>query len=153
MISSGSVSFKALVRIPILYALFAAIVFIVFEIKTPAVIANTTQLLGAMTIPLMLVTLGVSLARLRFTALPRSTALSLLRLIMGFGVGVGLSAALGLEGVERGIMILQSSMPVAVFNYLFAQRYKRSPEEVAGLVFISTAMSFATLPLLLWFVL
>ncbi|NQU56235.1 MAG: AEC family transporter [Rhodospirillales bacterium] len=153
MIPSGSLSFKTLVRIPILYAVFAAVVFVVLKIETPAVIANTTHILGGMTIPMMLITLGVSLARLRVTTLARATALSLFRLVLGFGVGVGLSAALGLEGMERGILILQSSMPVAVFNYLFAQRYNRSPEEVAGLVFISTAISFATLPMLLWFVL
>jgi predicted permease len=40
-----------------------------------------------------------------------------------------------------------------VFNYLFAMRYKTAPEEVAGMVVISTVLSFATLPLLLWFVL
>ncbi|MBT4932887.1 MAG: AEC family transporter [Rhodospirillaceae bacterium] len=153
MIPSGTLSFKALVRIPILYAVFIAVVFIVLKIDPPAVIANTTEILGGMTIPMMLITLGVSLARLRFNALARATGLSLLRLILGFGVGVGLSVVLGLEGVERGILILQSSMPVAVFNYLFAQRYNRSPEEVAGLVFISTALSFASLPVLLWFVL
>ena len=44
-------------------------------------------------------------------------------------------------------------MPVAVFNFLFAERYGNHPEEVAGLIVISTVMSFATLPLLLWFVL
>jgi predicted permease len=40
-------------------------------------------------------------------------------------------------------------MPVAVSNYLFAQLYDRQPAEVAGMVLISTALSFATLPLLL----
>jgi len=68
-------------------------------------------------------------------------------------VGVMLADILGLEGVARGIMILQSAMPVAVFSYLFAVRYNRSPEEVAGTVVISTLLSFLTLPALLWYVL
>ena len=46
-------------------------------------------------------------------------------------------------------MIIQSAMPVAVFNYLFAQLHNNRPEEVAGMVVLSTALSFATLPLLL----
>lgn len=153
MISSGSMSFRGLVRIPILYAVAAAVALMGLGLESPAVITNTTRILGGMTIPMMLITLGVSLARLRVAALPRSTLLSLLRLLMGFAVGVGLSEVLGLEGLERGVLIVQSSMPVAVFNYLFAQRYKRAPEEVAGMVVISTAISFASLPLLLWFVL
>jgi predicted permease len=44
-------------------------------------------------------------------------------------------------------------MPVAVFQYLFAQMYNRSPEEIAGTIVTSTVLSFATLPALLLFVL
>ena len=50
-------------------------------------------------------------------------------------------------------MILQSSMPVAVSNYLFAVIYKREPEEVASMVLISTGMSVVTLPILLLYLL
>ncbi len=101
----------------------------------------------------MLITLGISLARLKVASMPRSLGLSVLRLVMGFAVGIALATALDLEGAERGVLIIQMSMPVAVFNYLFAQRYNTAPEEVAGMVVISTALSFASLPLLLWFVL
>ena len=44
---------------------------------------------------------------------------------------------------------MQSAMPVAVSSYLFAQQYERKPEEVAGMVVVSTAVSFVTLPLIL----
>ncbi len=150
---SGAMSLNKLARIPILYAVAAALVFMATDIEPPAWLLNTTRLLGGMTIPMMLITLGVSLARLRIASLPRSLALSLLRLVLGFAVGVALAAGFGFEGTARGVLILQSSMPVAVFNYLFAQRYQREPEEVAGMVVISTAISFLTLPGLLWFVL
>ena len=153
MIPSGTLSFVGLVKIPILYAVILAIVFMILSVEPPDFIANTTRILGGMTIPLMLITLGVSLVRLRVAALHRSSILSLLRLILGFGVGVGLTELLGIKGLEQGVLIVQSAMPVAVFNYLFAQRYKRAPEEVAGMVAISTAISFTTLPALLWYVL
>ena len=51
------------------------------------------------------------------------------------------------------MLMIQCAMPVAVFNYLFAQRYQREPEEVAGMVLMSTVISFVTLPALLWWVL
>lgn len=41
------------------------------------------------------------------------------------------------------------SMPVAVFNYLFAQRSGHEPEYVASLVFCSTLLSLLYLPILL----
>jgi predicted permease len=43
-------------------------------------------------------------------------------------------------------------MPVAVFNYVHAEMYKTRPAEVAGLVMVSTVLSFITLPALMWFV-
>ena len=54
-----------------------------------------------------------------------------------------------LEGVARGVLIIQSAMPAAVLNYLFAARYNNDPQEVAGVVVISTLMSVVALPLFL----
>jgi len=67
--------------------------------------------------------------------------------------GVAISEVLGLEGIARGAVIIQSAMPTAVFNYLFAVRYNNDPGEVAGIVVVSTVLSFLTLPLLLGYVL
>jgi predicted permease len=44
-------------------------------------------------------------------------------------------------------------MPAAVFNYILAQRYQRSPEEVASVVVLSTVMAFVLLPFLLVWIL
>ncbi|MCW8860807.1 MAG: AEC family transporter [Rhodospirillales bacterium] len=149
---SGATSFGALVRVPTLWATLLALPFIFIDATPPAFIANTTEILGGMMIPIMLIALGVSLARLKPTGLGRSAFLSVVRLGMGFGVGVGVAALFGLEGAAKGVLIIQSAMPVAVFNYLFAQRYSREPEEVASMVLISTTVSFLTLPLLMWYV-
>ena len=42
-------------------------------------------------------------------------------------------------------------MPAPVTNYLLALKYDAEPEEVAGLVVVSTAMSIALIPLTLAF--
>lgn len=152
-ISAGSVSLRTLVRMPIFYSVAAALVFMISESKPPEWIANTTKILGDMTIPLMLLTLGISLGSLKLGGLKRSLALSSAKLAIGFGVGFAVSELFGFEGAARGVLILQTALPVAVFSYLFAERYKTSSEEVAGMVVVSTALSFATLPALLWFVL
>jgi predicted permease len=68
-------------------------------------------------------------------------------------VGAGLAELFGLTGAARGVLILDCSMPVAVLNYLLAERYQRSPEQVASLVVLSTLLSLVTLPLILAWVL
>jgi predicted permease len=148
---SGALSPTYLLRFPIIYAVLLALVFPVAGLRVPVWLAKTTHLLGNFTIPLMLVTLGVSLARHRVINLRRALSISVLRLGMGFGVGVLVASMMGFTGTARGVLILQSSMPVAVFNYLLSERYNRNPAEIAGLVVTSTMISLLTLPLLLHF--
>lgn len=152
-IASGSADLRRLLRMPLLYAVAASLVFLATDWAVPRWLANTLDLLGGLTIPLMLVALGVSLAQLKVHSLKRALGISVSRIALGFLVGVGLAYAFGLEREAAGVLILQSSMPVAVFNYLFAKLYDRAAEDVAGMVVVSTLISFATLPLLLLLIL
>ena len=110
---------------------------------------NTLSLLSGLTIPLMLLMLGTSLATLRVTHVSRTAALSALRIGMGMAAGFVLSGAFGFRGPERIAFMLQCAMPVAVYNYLFAEIYKNEPNDVASLVIVSTLMSVVTTPILL----
>ena len=146
---SGEISFRQLARTPLVYAVVAGLIVIATDSEAPAWLLRTTQSLGGITIPLMQFTLGVSLASLKVKRLPRSFALGSLRLSMGFAVGVGLASAFELTGVIRGVVILDCAMPAAVINYLFAEKFNRDPDEVAGVVVASTTMSLVALPLIL----
>ena len=147
----GRFSFAELLRTPLAWAALLAVLVLVLRIPLPVWLPRTTELLGGFTIPLMLITLGVSLGELRLHDLPRTVALSLLRLGLGLATGFALAAWLELDGIARGVVIIECATPVAVFNYLFAERYGRSPESVASLVVFSNGLAFAVVPLLLHF--
>lgn len=142
-----------LIQQPVLWATACALVMVGFELTLPAWLSNTTGILGGLTIPLMLITLGVSLAELKIAEWKHSLLFSLIRVLGGFGIAVLVAGWFGLEGTERGVLILQSSMPVAVFNYLLALRFQREPGEVAGMVLLSTLLAFALLPFIVSYVL
>lgn len=146
---SGRPVLRELLTNPIVASVVAAVTLVATDSRLPPWLQNSLDLLGGLTIPLMLVTLGVSLSRLRVHDLRTAVVFSAARLGLGFGVAVLLCEWLDIDGVLRGVVILQSSMPVAVFNYLFAVRYRRGASEVAGTVVISTLMALAALPLLL----
>jgi predicted permease len=76
-----------------------------------------------------------------------------IKLIAGFSVGYGIATLLGLEGAARGALIIESAMPVAVHNYMFAQRFSRNTADTASMILISTTISLASLPLLMLIVL
>ena len=151
-IAAGRVDLRQMLRTPLIHAVALALLLQTCGIALPRWAANTTELLGGCAVPLMLLSLGVALARLRIAGLGRAMAMSGLRLTLGFAVGLTVATVLGLEGTVRGVVILEAAMPVAVFNYLWAVRYDTAPEEVAGMVLGSTLLSFATLPFLLAFV-
>jgi len=152
-IAAGSARPGEILRIPLLWSAVAALAVKFGGIPIPPWAMNTVELIGGLPIPVMLMALGVSLAGLRVASMARSVALAVLRLVMGFGVGWASAELFGLEGAARGVVIIECAMPVAVFNFLYATLYDNRPAEVAGTILISTLISFATLPALMWFVL
>ncbi len=152
-IAAGKMSVRDVVGNPVLWSAAIAVVFLVTETALPRWVGGTVDTVAGMVIPLMLMSLGISLSRLKPNALLRSTIYSALRLCLGLAAGVAVAALLDLDGVARAAVIIQSAMPTAVFNYLFAVRYDNRPTEVAGIVVVSTVLSFITLPFLLAYVL
>lgn len=150
-IAAGTMSWRSILRMPIIYAVALGLGASAFHIALPPFLNNTIALLGSITVPLMLLMLGVSLGSLRVSAFRRAFLLSLLRIGMGASVGFGVTALFGLHGAARAALVMQSSMPAAVFNYLFALRWNNQPEEVAGIVVVSTLVTVATAPTLLYF--
>ncbi|MFC1776487.1 AEC family transporter [Pseudomonadota bacterium] len=153
MLVAGRGNLVGLLKQPVLWATVCALVMVGTDLSLPVWLGNTTSILGGTTIPLMLITLGVSLAELKIAEWKHSLLFSLLRVLGGFGLAVLVAGWFDLQGVDRGVLILQSSMPVAVFNYLLALRFQREPGEVAGMVLMSTLLAFALLPFIVSFVL
>mgnify|MGYP000594123165 CR=1 FL=1 len=153
MLVAGRGNLAELLKQPVLWATVCALVMVSTDLSLPVWLTNTTSILGGVTIPLMLITLGVSLAELKIAKWKHSLLFSLIRVLGGFGLAVLVAGWFGLQGVDRGVLILQSSMPVAVFNYLLALRFQREPGEVAGMVLMSTLLAFALLPFIVSYVL
>jgi malate permease and related proteins len=149
-IAAGSIRWRAILRMPIIYAAILGVGVSVLGIELSPWLANTVSLLGSITVPLMLLMLGVSLGKLRVAAFPRALMLATLRISMGVGIGFAVTTLFGLHGVAKEALIQQSAMPVAVFNYLFALRWDNHPEEIAGLVVVSTMLAIITTPALLY---
>ena len=150
-ISHGNMNLVSLFRITFLWGIAAALFFILNNIDPPTWIMNTTELLAGVTIPLMLLTLGASLATLKVIKFKKIISIGILKIALGMGVGIATASYFGLEGIERNVLIMQMSMPVAVFSYLLASKYNRNPDEVASLIFTTTIITFLTVPLMLVF--
>ena len=148
-ISAGIPNWRSLIRNPILFAVAIGVTLSFTQIPLPNWAVSTINLIGGLTIPLMLLMLGASISQLRITHFWRALVLSAIRIGGGALVGIGVAALFGMTGAMRAALVLQCAMPVAVYNYLYALRWGNRPDEVAGLVVLSTLIAAVTTPLLL----
>lgn len=151
LISHGNMKIRELLRLSLLWGILAATFFIATDSEPPTWLMNTSNLLAGIMIPLMLLALGASLANLKIIKLGKIATIGAVKMFTGIGIGIFVANWFGFDGVDRNVLILQMSMPVAVFSYLLAARYNRNPDEVASLIFTTTLMSFLLVPLMLLF--
>lgn len=118
---------------------------------TPLWLTNALELIGQMAIPLMLITLGVAVARLKPRGFARPVLLSLTKITACTAVAWVIGRRFGLDPVPFAVLVMQVATPVAVTNYLLAEKYGADAEAVAGLVVISTLLSLVSIPLTLAF--
>lgn len=150
---AGSGNLKRILREPIIWATLLGGLFLWQGWETPKFLTNALDLIGQMAIPLMLVTLGVAVARLHPAGLTRAMWLSALKVALCVAVGWAIGQWFGLSPVAAAVLIVQLSTPVAVTSYLIATKYAPTgADAVAGLVVVSTVMSVLALPLILAFV-
>jgi len=150
---SGNASLKPALRSPILHAVWIGALVRYMDLTLPVFFMETTALLGQLVIPIMLITLGVSLAGLSIRSLPSTIKWSMIRTGVALLVGFGVAELFGLEGVARGVLIIETTVPVAVFNFLLAIRHNRDSTEVSGLILVTHLSAVVYLPILLGFLL
>ena len=148
-IAAGRAKWREVLSNPIVPATLLGAAWSYWRLPIPVWMDNTLALLAGFAIPLMLLMLGTSLARIKVRMFGRAAYVAALRLSLGIAVGFAVAALFGFEGVEHDVFVLQCAMPVAVYNYFFAQIYKNDPEEIASLIVVSTLMSLVTIPPLL----
>ena len=147
-ISSGQFDIRQLMKQPIIWAVIFVLTIILGEFQMPKWFNSTTSILAGLTIPAMLILLGTSLANLNVASLKETLTISSLRILLGLGLGLLVIEMLSLSGIMAGIVLLQSAMPSAVFNYIFADRFNRESDKVAAVILQSTLISALSLPLL-----
>ena len=104
------------------------------------------------TIFLILISLGIALTRLKVFSLKRSVISSLGRVLLGPVVGIIIIQYFNLSGFAAGVLLIQCSMPSAILNFLVGSMYspKENVDNVASMIFVSTVISFITIPIIVF---
>jgi len=149
IVTAGSFSLTRTLKEPLVWSVTAVLIVKATGITPPEVVSETTRLLGGMMIPVMVILLGAAIARLHVSDIKTALVLAVARLVIGMIAGTTTVILLGATGIAAGSLFLMAAMPSAIVTYVFAERFDRDPERVAGMIVASTLMTFAVLPGLL----
>jgi predicted permease len=146
----GKPDFKTLAKQPVIYAVMVALVLMETGWSLPGPVDQSLSILAGLAVPVMLLTLGHSLATLKFGNLGRAATLSVIHICLSVIAALALTSVFPFSGAQQNAIILLCFMPPSVATYLAVSQHR--PDDaaaVAGFIFLSTLMTLLTLPLVL----
>jgi predicted permease len=142
-----------LLKMPMIQATILGLLFSSLHLTLPDALANTVKLLGQVSIPLLLFSLGVRLLDVNF----RDWKLGTLGAIAGPAVELAsvflMAQWLNLSATHYALLLVFAALPPAVLNVLVAEQYQQEPDRVASIVLLGNLASLMIMPLVLWFAL
>lgn len=140
---------QTLWRTPIVGAAVLGLMISVGELPLWPPVLTMTRMLGDVSVPIALFSLGVRLADTQVTDWRLAMLAGVLRPVTGIGLGLLMIALLAIPPREASQLLLFGALPPAVMNYVFAERYRQEPERVASIVMVGNLLSLLILPLVL----
>jgi hypothetical protein len=149
MILSFDESPFELFRLPLIYSAALGILLSVSGWSMPTLVDRAIQLLGDASIPTMIFALGYKLSEITISEVKRSFVFGGLRIGLGFALGMAIVRIFHLNGIASSVVILQSAMPPAIFNFVLAEKYKQDSQVVASIIMAGTLISVLTTPIII----
>ncbi len=141
---------KKIAFFPPLWAVVLGLCFNWLNIPIGSVLDYTVNYLGQGAIPLIMVTLGLSID---FSALSRSKSMivftSIMKLVFFPVVAFLIVNYLGLVNLEYQVAIVEAAMPSGMMSLLLAITYKLDYELTSDCILINTVISLITLPIII----
>ncbi|MBI5032992.1 MAG: AEC family transporter [Chloroflexi bacterium] len=139
---------QRVVQMPGIYAMFIGFAVNALRIDIPAPIFDPLKLVGDSIVPFLLVVLGMQLASVTVRGnLGVAIIATGLRLGVAGLISIPIANAFGLETITRQAMILENSMPTAIFGVALAQEFDAAPDLITSIILVSTLVSIVTLTL------
>lgn len=141
---SGRFSWRTILSNASIIALVAGVAWMGTGLPTPEPALRTINLLAGMTLPVMLLLLGRSLASINLTELGRLgtlAGLSVGRVVLGLGTALLIVSVLPLQPLVAKTLLIQASMPVAVISYILATHYDGPSDDIAAVILFSMPVS------------
>jgi len=137
---------QTILKLPILYALIAALLIRGFNWNLPDFLMTPLKWTSDGMLPIALLTLGAQLGQAGISLRhPKEIWITIIaRLLLCPFLAFLLLHAMGLHGMLARVLFVSSAFPTAVATVLFGIEYDKEPTFAADVVFISTLLSAIT---------
>jgi hypothetical protein len=116
------------------------------NLTPPTAIERSIDLLTQAAIPIMILVMGLQLAKVSWDGLSRPLLLaSGLRLVVSPLLVVGIAALLGLSGAARQAAIVEAATPTAVIAIILGTEFDLEPLFITSVVLATTVLSPLTI--------
>ena len=140
-------NFGKIWRNPMVIATFAGFAFALAHPPLPEWLGTAIRLTGDALVPMMLISLGVRLAEVPLSDWRVGVVGGLVCPLTGIAMAVVLGPLLGLDPLQRGLLMLFGCLPPAVLNFMVAEQFEREPARVASIVLIGNMMAVIFVPI------
>ncbi len=146
-------SIKTVFQNPMIIATIVGVGVAVASIPIPEFLRLPIHMLGQISIPLLLFSLGVRMLSIDFDNWRIGTVGALVCPLSGLIIGLALLQFLPLEGEQASMLLLFCALPPAILNFLVADQFNQEPQKVASIVLIANFASILVIPVVLWAIL
>lgn len=144
---------RVLLRLPMLQAALLGLAVSLSEVPLPLGLARSVELLGQVSIPLMLFALGVRMNGVDLRDWRIGLVGALLCPASGLVVAMAVIPWLGLTGPQEQLLLVFGALPPAVLNAMLAEQLDLEPPRVAAMVLMGNLASLVVIPSVLAWVL
>lgn len=144
---------RTALRQPFTWAVLLALALSALGLTLPEVVQRPLKLLGAGSIPVMLVVLGIQLAEIKVGRVSWAAVgtASVLRLLVSPAIVFAGAGLLGMDpaGMDVKAAMLQLATPAGMTPFLFMVAWGRRAGLLAAIIVVTTPLSLFTLPLVI----
>lgn len=135
-----------LLRSPMVIATALGLLVSGLRVSLPAWLATALEMMGDVSVPLMLFTLGIRMTATTLEGWHVGLAAAVLRPVGGVLLALAAARLLGLGATPSAMLTLYGSLPPAVLNYMLAEQYGQEPQQVASIVLVGHLVSLVAVP-------
>ena len=140
-------------RIPMVVATLAGIAFSLSGWVLPQPVNVTIEMLGQVSIPLLLFSLGVRLINVDIKDWRIGLLGAVVCPVSGLVIAWLLLQFMDLPPLQASLLLIFGALPPAVLNFIVAEKYRQEPSRVASIVMLGNLASFISIPIVLAFAL